>query len=337
MPSDGTRQGTIGANGTVQTGWPGGSRGAARAAGDGLPDARLAERRRGRRAGGAGSALARSDAHGGEPGRLVHHDRGAGVPGHAALAQVAARGAAGGPSPTPVGAGGPMPSRKRCWPTRLAWRCWWCSTRWRPPSGWRSCCTTCSACRSGRSRITGRSPDAARQLASRARRRVRGEARRRPAAARGWPAAAGGRGVPRRLARRRPDGAARGARPRRGAARGPAAVPPGSRPSSRAPRRSRAARAAGALGPPCADRRRAGVVWRRAGGWLVLAFSYRERGSPDRHHRRPGPAGAARPGPTRLTGLKLIVTGPGLTYYRRRAGGRACGGVSRDGERLRSD
>jgi RNA polymerase sigma-70 factor, ECF subfamily len=24
---------------------------------------------------------------------------------------------------------GATPSRKRCWPTRSAWRCWWCSTR----------------------------------------------------------------------------------------------------------------------------------------------------------------------------------------------------------------
>jgi RNA polymerase sigma-70 factor, ECF subfamily len=25
---------------------------------------------------------------------------------------------------------GGAPSRKRCWLTRLAWRCWWCSIRW---------------------------------------------------------------------------------------------------------------------------------------------------------------------------------------------------------------
>ena len=52
-------------------------------------------------------------------------------------------------------AGGP--SRRRCWPTRSGWRCWSCSTGWRRPSGWRSCCTTCSGCRSRRSRG---SPDA---------------------------------------------------------------------------------------------------------------------------------------------------------------------------------
>jgi ketosteroid isomerase-like protein len=39
----------------------------------------------------------------------------------------------------------------------------------------RSCCTTCSASPSTRSRIVNSSPDAARQLASRARRRVQGE------------------------------------------------------------------------------------------------------------------------------------------------------------------
>ena len=47
---------------------------------------------------------------------------------------------------------GPRParSRRRCSPTRLGSRCSSCSTGWRLPSGWRSCCTTCSACRSGR-------------------------------------------------------------------------------------------------------------------------------------------------------------------------------------------
>ncbi len=50
-----------------------------------------------------------------------------------------------------------------------------CSRRSIPPNGSRSSCTTCSRCRSTRSRrIVGRSPEAARQLASRARRRVQG-------------------------------------------------------------------------------------------------------------------------------------------------------------------
>ena len=87
-----------------------------------------------------------------------------------------------------------------------------------PPSGSRSCCTTCSRCRSTRSRpIVGRSPTAARQLASRARRRVQGAAagsRRRPR-----PPARGRRRVLRRRARRGLRRAGRGARPRRRAAR----------------------------------------------------------------------------------------------------------------------
>ena len=34
---------------------------------------------------------------------------------------------------------------------RSGWHCSWCSTPSRPPSAWRSCCTTCSRCRSRRS------------------------------------------------------------------------------------------------------------------------------------------------------------------------------------------
>src|SRR5207253_3026406 len=45
----------------------------------------------------------------------------------------------------------PAPSR-RCWPTRSASRCSWCSRRCRPPSALPSCCTTCSTLRSTRSR-----------------------------------------------------------------------------------------------------------------------------------------------------------------------------------------
>ena len=63
--------------------------------------------------------------------------------------------------------------------------------------------------------ITGRTPASARQLASRARRRIQGSARRPPAAG---PAAGGGPGVHGRGARRRPGRADRGAGPRRGAA-----------------------------------------------------------------------------------------------------------------------
>ena len=49
------------------------------------------------------------------------------------------------------GRGRATPSRKRCWPTRSVWRCWWCWRRWLPPSGSPSCCTTCSPCPSTRS------------------------------------------------------------------------------------------------------------------------------------------------------------------------------------------
>ena len=43
------------------------------------------------------------------------------------------------------------PRRKRCWPTRSASPCWSCSIPCRRRSGWRSCSTTCSSCRSRRS------------------------------------------------------------------------------------------------------------------------------------------------------------------------------------------
>ena len=47
---------------------------------------------------------------------------------------------------------GGRPRMTRCSPIRSGWRCWWCSTRSARPNGWRSCCTTCSRCRSRRSR-----------------------------------------------------------------------------------------------------------------------------------------------------------------------------------------
>ena len=67
--------------------------------------------------------------------RLADHGRGARVPRHAALAQVAPRGAdRTARYPEPIAAG-TTPSRRRCSPTRSAWRCWWCWRRWRRPSG----------------------------------------------------------------------------------------------------------------------------------------------------------------------------------------------------------
>ena len=65
---------------------------------------------------------------------------------------------------------------RRCWPIRSAARCWWCWTRSRRPSGWRSCCTTCSPCRSTRSRPSSGAPRCGQTLASRARHRVQGTA-----------------------------------------------------------------------------------------------------------------------------------------------------------------
>src|SRR6266508_2688558 len=68
---------------------------------------------------------------------------------------------------------GSTPSTRRCSPTPSAWRFWWCSRRSARRSGWRSSCTTCSACRS-KSANRRALPEATRQLVSRARRRVRG-------------------------------------------------------------------------------------------------------------------------------------------------------------------
>ena len=124
--------------------------------------------------------LSRSDAERDrQPRRMADHGRVAGVPEHAAGAPVAARGAA---RPRRARAGRragerrPTPSTRRCSPTRSGSRCWSCSTRWPPRSGSRSSCTTCSPCRSTRSRrSSGAARPAARQLASRARRRVQRE------------------------------------------------------------------------------------------------------------------------------------------------------------------
>ena len=64
-----------------------------------------------------------------------------------AAARAGAAAARGGPGP----AGRPAIRRTRpCSRTRSVSPCWWCSTRSRRPSGSRSCCTTCSPCRSPR-------------------------------------------------------------------------------------------------------------------------------------------------------------------------------------------
>ena len=156
-----------------------------------------------------------------EPRRLADDGRRAGVPQHAALAPDAARGAAGRPrarSDRQPRRRHSIPSTRRCWPTRSGSRCSWCSRRWRPPSGSPSCCTTCSRVPFDEiAPIVGRSPAAARQLASRARRRVQGAAPV-PDADLAAPAR-GRRRLLRRRARRRLRGARRGARPGRRAAR----------------------------------------------------------------------------------------------------------------------
>ena len=110
---------------------------------------------------------------------MADDDRRASVPGHPALAQVAPRGGARRARARPdrrAERTGSTPRTKLWWPIRLVSRCSWCSKRWVPPSDSRSCCTTCSQCPSGDRFIVRRSPSAARQLASRARRRVQAAA-----------------------------------------------------------------------------------------------------------------------------------------------------------------
>ncbi len=66
------------------------------------------------------------------------------------------------------------PPSTRSWPTRSASPCWSSWTRCRPPSGSRSSCTTSSPCPFEQiGPILDRSPAAAKQLASRARHRLR--------------------------------------------------------------------------------------------------------------------------------------------------------------------
>ena len=97
-----------------------------------------------------------------EPRRLADDRRRPRLPGHAAQPRESrARGAAGARCRSDRRADDGRRSRAggACWPTRSGWRCWSCSRRSRPPSGWRSCCTTCSPCRSTRSRRSSdRSP-----------------------------------------------------------------------------------------------------------------------------------------------------------------------------------
>ena len=100
-------------------------------------------------------AQPRRHRRGREPGRMADDGGRAGVPGHAALAQVAARGAAGrararadreprrGDRPRARGAAGRF-GRSR--------RCWWCSKRWTPAERLAFVLHECSPCPSTRSR-----------------------------------------------------------------------------------------------------------------------------------------------------------------------------------------
>ncbi len=124
-------------------------------AGRRVPDARLDRRGRGRGAGGVAAAQPLRRRRGRQPRRLADDRRRADL-----LDMLRARRRA---HEDYVGSWLPEPvvtrderrrprAARRCWPTRSGSRCWSCSRRSRPRSGSRSCCTTCSASRSTRSR-----------------------------------------------------------------------------------------------------------------------------------------------------------------------------------------
>ena len=131
-------------------------------------------RGRGRGAGGVAAPEPRRHQRRREPRRLADHGGGARLPRHAAGAQVAARGAARHARARSDRHQRRDPARaRRCSPTRSAWRCWSCSRRSTPAERLAFVLHDMFAVPSRRSRpIVGRSPTAARQLASRARRRV---------------------------------------------------------------------------------------------------------------------------------------------------------------------
>ena len=181
--------------------WPRQFEAAARPpAGGGLPDARLAERGRRRRAGGVAAPQPLRHERGREPRRLAHDGRRARVASTCCARATARREeplelARARADREPRGRDRPRArgAARRLRRARAARRARELHAR---PSGSRSSCTTCSRVPFEEiAPIVGRSPAAARQLASRARRRVRGApaARRgpRPAAARSstrsWP------------------------------------------------------------------------------------------------------------------------------------------------------
>ena len=137
-----------------------------------------------------------------EPRRLADHGHVAGVPQHAAVTPDPARGAArrarARPDRRPARTAA-TPSTRRCSPTPSASRCSWCSRRSRPAERLAFVLHDMFAVPFDEiAPIVDRSPEATRQLASRARRRVQGARR---ARRRSGPPARGGRRLLRRGAR----------------------------------------------------------------------------------------------------------------------------------------
>ena len=240
-------------------------------AGRRLPHARLGQRGRRRRPGGVAAPQPRRPGERREPRRLADDRRRARLPRHAALAQRAARGAARrarARADRRAATTAPTPSTRRCSPTRSGSRCSSCSRRCRPAERLAFVLHDMFARAVRRDRADRRTarPTAARQLASRARRRVRGAA---PAPDADLAAPARGRRrVPRRRARRRLRRAARGARPRRRAPRRPRRAPASSGRSAarrRSPARRSRSRGSRALARPALVNGAAGVRRARDG------------------------------------------------------------------------
>ena len=161
--------------------WPGSSRPAGTSSARGLPHARLDQRGRRCRAGDLAAAESLRHECGREPRRLADDGRCARLSRHAALPQVAARGPDRGPDVPEPTSPATSTEHERLSPTRSAPHCWWCWRRWRPPSGLRFVLHDMFAVPFEEiAPIVGRTPAAARQLASRARRRVQGTPPRAP-------------------------------------------------------------------------------------------------------------------------------------------------------------
>ena len=240
-------------------------------AGGRLPDARLAGRGRRRRAGGLAAAQPRRHRRGRQPHRLAD-DRG--VAGSAstccARGRLGARNRSADVPETVLGrrrrpgARGAARRRDRAGAALVL-------ERWRPRSGWRSCCTTCSPCRSRRSpRSPGRPRRRPGSWPAGPRRRCRGARRTEDPG----PLPCRGRGLSGRLPQRRLRRAAGRAGSRGRAARRPrrslGGRPPGQRGERGGRRRSRAGPSTRRLalldGEP-------GALW-SAGGQPRVAFAF---------------------------------------------------------------